>query len=570
MSLLYKIVGLVLLSGTIVQANVKPSTEINEGSLSDSCRITNMEEISFRCLGNEHYLTFDLQRENEGEEFSVFRNSVFNKTFRYDNLPVEAGPFTAPSGSVGTLSFHDKSYLYCVYSQEYTAPNCIGCEIENIIYIIQNCQNGQYFVNINFDHTNTNDFFTIAIDDSILDTFSYDALPITLGPFLDSKSEYEIEIRDVLQQNCTVTFDVISPMCTPIECELTNISILQTACLDEQYNLIIDFDYAGQSNRFEFWLDGEFIGEYTYNSLPLNYGPIFTPADLMHTIQVVDVEEQDCFTGGMIEVEDCTGVCELSDMELEQVECEEGEYYIRIDISREFSSDEAIIYVDGNLIATRLYADFPLNVGPFQSAGESSREVRVVDSEDGMCFIEESLDVIDCRPDCALSAPEVNILPCEETQFNILLNFEYADANEEFFVIDFSGNSYGTFAYEDLPIEIGPFEGDASTEYILSVFDENQECDLIFSFTAADCKPNSTTEKLVENLKIFPNPASRHFSLSGLNQGKLTLTDVNGKTIKSWTSAQDSYSLEGIAAGIYILTWQNNGEVKVGRLIVNE
>lgn len=570
MSLLYKIVALFLFSVSILEANVKPTPSINYGNLIDSCRITSMEDISFRCLGNEHFITFDLERENEGEEFSVYRNSIFNKTFRYDNLPVEAGPFTAPSGSVGTISFQDKSFLYCVYSQDYTVPNCIGCEIENVFYIIQNCQNGQYFANINFEHTNTNDFFTLAIDGSIVDTFSYDALPLNVGPFLDSQPEYEIEVRDILQQNCSVTFDVISPQCTPIECELSNINISQTSCIDEQYNLIIDFDYEGQSNRFEFWLDGEFIGEYSYNSLPLNYGPLFTPIDLMHTIQVVDVEEQDCFTGGMIELEDCTGICKLSDMELDQVECAEGEYFIRIDISREFSSDEAKIFIDGNLVATRLFEDFPLNVGPIQSEGEISREVRVVDSGDELCFIEETLDVIDCRPDCSLADAEVIILPCEETQFNILLDFEFSDANEEFFIIDFSGNSYGTFSYEDLPVEIGPFNGDGSTEYILSIFDENQECDLIFSFTAADCEPSSISEKAAEALTIFPNPANRQFSLSGVTKGQLTLADLNGKVIKNWNTFQESYSLAGILPGVYLVSWRNKGEIKFGKLIVTE
>lgn len=568
MRLMYKIAGLLVFQLSLVQAGMATDGKHAERILNDSCKITRMEEISFRCAGEEHYIMFDLERENEGMEFRVFRNQVFNKTFRYDNLPVEAGPFTAPSGAQGTLSFQDNIYLYCIYSQEYTAPNCVGCEIENITYSIQNCQNGQFYIRLNFDHTNTNEFYTFSIDDLIVDTFSYASLPLTFGPFSDANPTYDIEIRDILQRNCFFSFDINSPVCTPVECELSDISISQTPCSDEQYNLAIDFDFAGQSSRFEFWLDGELVGEYSYTSLPLVYGPLFTPDDLIHTIQVVDVTDQSCFTGGLIEVEDCTGICALSDLELQQVECGEGEYYISIDISREFASDEAEIYVDGNLFGRRDFDDFPLQIGPFPSVGEQSRLVKVADSEDSLCFAEESLMVEDCRPECALSDPEVNILPCDENMFSILLNFSYSDANQEFFVIDLAGNVLGTFLYEDLPVEVGPFEGDATTQYILSVFDESQDCDLIVLFDAADCLPSSVREGVAshQEIKIFPNPASGYFSAPGLKDGELALIGLNGKEIKVWHHISETYFIRDVPEGLYMVRWHNNSEVRLGRL----
>lgn len=567
MSAVYKITALVIFTISFTQTDVKAIGEKEEHILNDSCKITHMEELSFRCLGDEHYITFDLVTENEGMEFRVFRNQQFNKTFRYDNLPVEAGPFAASSGMQGTLTFQDNIYLYCIYSQTYTAPNCTGCEIQNVSYSIQNCQEGEFYIRLNFDHTNTNTFYTFSIDNAIVDTFSYETLPLIFGPFSDANPVYDIEVRDILQRNCFFSFDINSPVCTPIACELSNISITQTACLDEEYNLVVDFDFKGQSGHFEFWLDGLLTGEYSYNSLPLVYGPLSTPNDLIHIIQVVDVADQSCFTGGMIEVEDCTGICELRDLELEQLACVGGEYYIRIDISRQFASDEADIYVDGNLVETRNFDDFPLTIGPFLSVGEKSRLVRIADSIDGLCFLEEILTVTDCRPECALSNPEIEFLPCDETEFNILLNFSYADVNEEFFIIDLAGNTFGTFLYEDLPIEVGPFEGDTLIRYYLAVFDENEDCDLILIFDGVDCLSTSVEENSVaREIKIFPNPASQHFSIPELSEGKVTLIDLNGKVVRIWNNPSTMYSIEDIATGFYMVRWQNNREIKLARL----
>lgn len=83
----------------------------------------------------------------------------------------------------------------------------------------------------------------------------------------------------------------------------------------------------------------------------------------------------------------------------------------------------------------------------------------------------------------------------------------------------------------------------------------------------------SLTEQDVNKIQIYPNPASTHFTLTNLSDGgRLTVLDVSGKTVFSETMNSSSFTLncQDFVAGIYLVQFENNGQVSQKKLVLTK
>jgi len=67
--------------------------------------------------------------------------------------------------------------------------------------------------------------------------------------------------------------------------------------------------------------------------------------------------------------------------------------------------------------------------------------------------------------------------------------------------------------------------------------------------------PTTYTNLINENIKIYPNPVKKSFSVTGLNEAaRIILTDLNGKqVINRQTGVGESIPVSGLTKGLYIL-----------------
>jgi hypothetical protein len=103
---------------------------------------------------------------------------------------------------------------------------------------------------------------------------------------------------------------------------------------------------------------------------------------------------------------------------------------------------------------------------------------------------------------------------------------------------------------------------------------------ITYSYTDANSCENSATESILVDgcagiteasdveVRLFPNPTSTNFSISGINPELIELVDQRGRVVKTFTDEKESYSIEGLNTGVYtVLIYSNSTRIST-KLIV--
>lgn len=114
--------------------------------------------------------------------------------------------------------------------------------------------------------------------------------------------------------------------------------------------------------------------------------------------------------------------------------------------------------------------------GPFESDCETFYTLFVVQNNSEACYVQAGIGTICAETDeCKISEIEYSYPECSTDGLIFVdLDFIYRNVSDSFTV---SGNqtSYGTFAYTDLPISVGPITPDCEKQYEFEIVDKEIE-----------------------------------------------------------------------------------------------
>ncbi len=97
----------------------------------------------------------------------------------------------------------------------------------------------------------------------------------------------------------------------------------------------------------------------------------------------------------------------------------------------------------------------------------------------------------DVAGQCVIEGVEATAGDCLNGQFMITIDFEYDGVGNEGFNIQGNGTNYGNFGYGDVPVTIGPLDGDGITEYEFVVTDnQNGDCSDFDELGIVSCPGN--------------------------------------------------------------------------------
>ena len=446
------------------------------------CEINDLIVEAHPCINGTFLVDIDFNVVNpEGDMFGVVGNATDYGFFPYDTLPLTLGPLEGDG---------DTEWEFIVFDAE--EPNCqatfvLGivtcCEIHDVVVDPQECQNTETFSAIvNFNYTNTGGlgFDAFDADENPLGFFLYEDLPVTIDGIPSSGTGDDVIILcDNDNLDCCTVVEFEGPDCDPTDCEIYDVVADATACASGEFFVFINFEFENVGATFTIQGNGNNYGTFSYDSLPVQIGPFDGDGESVYEFVVIDSQTDGCSDFTVLEALDCPASCGFNDVVIEPFECvNDTSYNLDLDFIPISVGDAGFsVYAAGMLLGEYAYDDLPVVVENFPASGDFFDELTICDNADTACCQTHEFQALLCG-ECVIYEMVAEPSECDSNaQFFITIDFEYQNVGASGFQIGGNGNIYGTFEYADLPITLGPFDGDDMTFWEFVVFDlDNPLC----------------------------------------------------------------------------------------------
>ena len=418
--------------------------------------------------------------------------------------------------------------------REVVVENPCFCFIEVINATPTECNaDGQFFIDLAFQGGTSwgNGLFLVEAG-GYSETFQEGTLTATFGPF--PSGTVDILITEIVSGDCFEVV-VVEQICEPVDCETSNLVIEGTDCNPNgNYFLNIDFDAN---------VDGPFVVTnqatnesqiVTLDQLPIQFGPYNINEIQTSLIFVYLAANNSCLIED-IYVQECEpiGQCGFNDLFVEPYACDGDQFLVDVAFNNPNGGPLGFyIFGDGMIFGPFAYGQTFYTVGPLNGT-QAGHNILILDIANPACFGNYEFNY-SCTDECNIQQVIATPTECDGELFNVELNVIGTNLGETFAVVG-NGNSYGVFNYADLPITLGPFEGDAMTSYEFGVIDlQNPGCTAFTEMEPVNCLPCDIRDLVYEvdcgnetytlTLDfIYENPESDGFRLQ-----------IGGETIESF------------------------------------
>ncbi len=258
------------------------------------------------------------------------------------------GPFAygEPFYTIGPLN---PGVIYEIVVRDVQNENCKGvyvfgpiscggggdCHIYDMTAEVSDCNaEGQFFVTINFLHENTgDDGFKIYGNGNVYGFFSYDDLPVTIGPLTSNHDQLEFGAADASHPACHDFVVVQVPDCDGGgggDCHIFDLVADVHPCLPNgTFYVTLNFQHENTSGYFKVKGNGVTYGIYSYASLPVEIGPLVGNGTTPFEFVVMDIHNADCKDDISIGTIDClgTGDCEVQNLVVDPSACNPDDSY---------------------------------------------------------------------------------------------------------------------------------------------------------------------------------------------------------------------------------------------------
>ena len=320
---------------------------------------------------------------------------------------------------------------------------------------------------------------------------------------------------------------------TSAQCDLSELRFSNTDCTPNGvFSVTIDFDYVNQGSKgFRIQGNGKNYGEFSYEDLPVTINAL--PGDCVTPYEFVmrDIEFPDCSIFkdlGKV----CCENCEIAISHAVFSDCENGGFDVTLDVEKSGTGNlGADIFFNGEAIKFVNYNDFPVKLTNLTPLSDVDNVIIVCNNDDVECC--DTL-VFDSPCQCKIFDTRHRIIECneEDSTYYLRVNFDHQLVSDSF-QIGYNAQYFGTYAYNQLPINIGPIPFHQDTINFLILDDRNSFCFgeiLVPPFHNCDteCRIESVTahimqESLCENEGTFfvelnveaHNPGVKGFKVVG-------------------------------------------------------
>ena len=261
----------------------------------------------------QFYVTLDFEHNGTGNDgFKIFGNGNVYGFFGYGDLPVTIGPFQTPIDNLEFIAA-DVQHPDCHDFVEVNAPNCNGggdCHIFNLMADVHPClSNGTFFVTLDFEYANTSGYFKVQGNGVNYGIFSYDDVPVTIGPLVgNGATNFGFVVRDLHFHDCAADVGIGTVECAGSgDCQIVNLVADASECHnDDTYNIWVNFDFENATNNFyDVFHNGEFVDFYPLSHIPTIIPHVTGNGLPVQTVTVCINDNPNCCATFEYEAPDC-------------------------------------------------------------------------------------------------------------------------------------------------------------------------------------------------------------------------------------------------------------------------
>ncbi|MEL6721017.1 MAG: hypothetical protein AAFP82_20105, partial [Bacteroidota bacterium] len=394
------------------------------------------------------------------------------------------------------VSIYDWVRDECFYQEEFASPCNTHCNISDIRIAPKACNaDGQFYVELAvWANTPDSESYIVDVFGERFGPFQYEDPSAVIGPFDGNiDAPYEILIYDSENDDCSYA-DIFNSPCTGEPCDFTDVSIFPKEC-DEARQFYVELGVWNNNTFSEGYLvkvNGEDYGIFSYYDSLAYVGPFDGNSNAPFEMIIQDIVYPDCIF--VLEFfSPCAETCRLTDLSIETGECnDDGRFDILLDFdAQSVTNDLFDLYYNDELAGTFAFEELPLKLEDFGFARsfDTRQTIKVCVNDNPDCCAEIEFMPPCATSDCHITEVIAEPLICENNQFNVDLFVKSEQPNYTGYFIQINeGQLFGPFSYQQEFVTIGPFEGDGSTIYKITVIDgEDRTCQNGTRFQAVNC-----------------------------------------------------------------------------------
>lgn len=290
-------------------------------------------------------------------------------------------------------------------------------------------------------------------------------------------------------------------------CAMTGMTATPNPCAGFDFTAAIDLTVENPaSDSFTLAGNGKIYGSWPYTSLPVTVGPLLGDNESAYSFVAWDKHHAECQTFVTLPAANCGPICEFSHPSLDLVTCISNALAIVVfDVDYVNMPGVAFNLLDENgaPIGSYAYSSLPVTISNFKVNGAAPITLTICDQTNEDCCNTFTLDAIDCNPtNCELFSAVIDP-ECTGNNFLVHIDFAHTNSASDSFTVNGNNLAYGTFAYADLPITLGPLNGNTGNDWEFVVRDaDDPACQLVSILGPYMCPPPCDVLDLVADPQL--------------------------------------------------------------------
>lgn len=242
----------------------------------------------------------------------------------------------------------------------------------------------EYFVTLDFQFSGTTNQYTVTGNGNNYGTFTYDSVPVVLGPFTagNDPALLEFVVTDAVFGDCMDATALQVPACpNNAACDIYDVNVVTGNCNPGSisYQLLLDFKVDNPGNDFfEVWSGaGIYLGSYPLNQLPLPLPVYPWNGDSIDQIKICINDNPNCCEIIDFPAPDCVlQPCNITGLEAVTGDCtSDSTYQLKLNFSLLAPNllNQFGVFANGEFLGIFGFDDLPITIDNYPWNGGRHR-----------------------------------------------------------------------------------------------------------------------------------------------------------------------------------------------------